>query len=240
MMQAPKRAMVMAAGLGTRMRPLTNDRCKALVELGGKSLIDWMLDRLAEAGVEKAVVNVHHFADRLESHLSERTAPAITISDERAELLETGGGLAKAAPLLGDDPIYVANIDSVWQEQPGVKELDKLARAFDPGRMDALLLITPTANTLGFDGPGDFFLHEDGRLERRGERATAPYAYTGVQILNPRVLEGLPVEPFSTNLIWNTALEAGRLHGCVMDAFWMHVGDPEAREAAENRLRSFS
>jgi MurNAc alpha-1-phosphate uridylyltransferase len=240
MMQAPKRAMVMAAGLGTRMRPLTNDRCKALVELGGKSLIDWMLDRLAEAGVEKAVVNVHHFADRLESHLSERTAPAITISDERAELLETGGGLAKAAPLLGDDPIYVANIDSVWQEQPGVKQLDKLARAFDPGRMDALLLITPTANTLGFDGPGDFFLHEDGRLERRGERATAPYAYTGVQILNPRVLEGLPVEPFSTNLIWNTALEAGRLHGCVMDAFWMHVGDPEAREAAENRLRSFS
>ncbi len=240
MMQAPKRAMVMAAGLGTRMRPLTNDRCKALVELGGKSLIDWMLDRLAEAGVEKAVVNVHHFADRLESHLRERTAPAIMISDERAELLETGGGLAKAAPLLGDDPIFVANIDSVWREDGTESELRKLARAFDPDRMDALLLITPTANTLGFDGPGDFFLHEDGRLERRGERATAPYAYTGVQILNPRVLEGLPVEPFSTNLIWNTALEAGRLHGCVMDAFWMHVGDPEAREAAENRLRSFS
>ncbi|HCR95468.1 MAG TPA: mannose-1-phosphate guanylyltransferase [Oceanicaulis sp.] len=240
MMQAPKRAMVMAAGLGTRMRPLTNDRCKALVELGGKSLIDWMLDRLAEAGVEEAVVNVHHFADRLESHLSQRAAPTLTISDERAELLETGGGLAKAAPLLGDDPIFVANIDSVWREDGTESELRKLARAFDPDRMDALLLITPTANTLGFDGPGDFFLHEDGRLERRGERATAPYAYTGVQILNPRVLEGLPVVPFSTNLIWNTALEAGRLHGCVMDAFWMHVGDPEAREAAENRLRSFS
>ena len=240
MMQAPKRAMVMAAGLGTRMRPLTNDRCKALVELGGKSLIDWMLDRLAEAGVEEAVVNVHHFADRLESHLCQRAAPTLTISDERAELLETGGGLAKAAPLLGDDPIFVANIDSVWREDGTESELRKLARAFDPDRMDALLLITPTANTLGFDGPGDFFLHEDGRLERRGERATAPYAYTGVQILNPRVLEGLPVEPFSTNLIWNTALEAGRLHGCVMDAFWMHVGDPEAREAAENRLRSFS
>ncbi|WP_440958118.1 nucleotidyltransferase family protein [Oceanicaulis sp. LC35] len=238
MTQAPQRAMVMAAGLGTRMRPLTNDRCKALVELGGKTLIDWMLDRLAEAGVEEAVVNVHHFADRLEAHLSERTAPAITISDERAELLETGGGLAKAAPLLGDQPIFVANIDSVWREDGGESELRKLARAFDPERMDALLLITPTANTLGFDGPGDFILHEDGQLERRGERKSAPYAYTGVQILHPRVLKGLPVEPFSTNLIWNTALEAGRLYGCVMDAFWMHVGDPEAREAAENRLRS--
>jgi MurNAc alpha-1-phosphate uridylyltransferase len=240
MSDAPKRAMVMAAGLGTRMRPLTNDRCKALVELGGKTLIDWMLDRLAEAGVEDAVVNVHHFADRLESHLNGRTAPAITISDERDQLLETGGGLAKAAPLLGEDPIFVANIDSVWQERPGVKELDKLARAFDPERMDALLLITPVANTLGFDGAGDFFRHDDGQLERRGERASAPYAYTGVQILHPRVLKGLPVEPFSTNLIWNTALEAGRLYGCVMDAFWMHVGDPEARDQAENRLRSSS
>ena len=144
MMQAPKRAMVMAAGLGTRMRPLTNDRCKALVELGGKSLIDWMLDRLAEAGVEEAVVNVHHFADRLESHLSQRAAPTLTISDERDELLETGGGLAKAAPLLGDDPIFVANIDSVWREDGTESELRKLARAFDPDRMDALLLITPT------------------------------------------------------------------------------------------------
>jgi len=240
MSQAPKRAMVMAAGLGTRMRPLTNDRCKALVELGGKTLIDWMLDRLAEAGVENAVVNVHHFADRLESHLSQRAAPTITISDEREQLLETGGGLAKAAPLLGEEPIFVVNIDSVWQEQPGVKELDKLARAFDPERMDALLLITPVANTLGFDGAGDFFRHDDGQLERRGERTSAPYAYTGVQILHPRVLKGLPVEPFSTNLIWNTALEAGRLYGCVMDAFWMHVGDPEARDQAENRLRSSS
>ena len=240
MSNAPQRAMVMAAGLGTRMRPLTDDRCKALVELSGKTLIDWMLDRLAEAGVQEAVVNVHHFADRLETHLEQRTAPAITVSDERDELLETGGGLAKAAPLLGEDPIFVANIDSVWPEDGAESELRKLARAFDPERMDALLLITPTANTLGFDGPGDFFLKQDGQLERRGERASAPYAYTGVQILHPRVLKGLPVEPFSTNLIWNTALEAGRIYGCVMDAFWMHVGDPQAREAAENRLRSVS
>ena len=238
MTQLPTTAMVMAAGLGTRMRPLTNDRCKALVELDGKPLIDWTLDKLGEAGVETAVVNVHHFADRLEAHLAARTAPWIVISDERDQLLETGGGPAKAAPLLGDAPIFVANIDSVWRETGDTSELSKLAQAFDPERMDALLLITPTGNTLGFDGPGDFFMGEDGRLTRRGERQSAPYAYTGVQILHPSVLKGLPVEPFSTNLIWNTALQAGRVHGCVMDAFWMHVGDPDARHAAENRLRS--
>lgn len=236
----PTTAMVMAAGLGARMRPLTNDRCKALVELEGKPLIDWTLDKLAQAGVEDAVVNVHHFADRLEAHLVARTSPCITISDERDQLLETGGGLAKAAPLLGDAPIFVANIDSVWVEDDAESELRKLAAAFDPERMDALLLITPVENTLGFDGPGDFFMEEDGRLTRRGERKSAPYAYTGVQILHPRVLKGLPVEPFSTNLIWNAALKAERVHGCVMDAFWMHVGDPEAREAAENRLRSLA
>ena len=237
MTQLPTTAMVMAAGLGTRMRPLTNDRCKALVELDGKPLIDWTLDKLAQAGVETAVVNVHHFADRLEAHLAARTAPWIVISDERDQLLETGGGLAKAAPLLGDAPIFVANIDSVWRETGDTSELSKLAQAFDPERMDALLLITPTGNTLGFDGPGDFFMDEDGRLTRRGDKESAPYAYTGIQILHPRVLKGLPVEPFSTNLIWNAALKAGRVYGCVMDAFWMHVGDPDARHAAENRLR---
>ncbi|WP_375550127.1 nucleotidyltransferase family protein [Oceanicaulis alexandrii] len=236
----PTTAMVMAAGLGTRMRPLTNDRCKALVELDGKPLIDWTLDKLAMAGVETAVVNVHHFADRLEAHLAARTSPRILTSDEREQLLETGGGLAKAAPVLGETPIFVANIDSVWVEDDAESELRKLAAAFDPERMDALLLITPTENTLGFDGPGDFFMDKDGRLTRRSERASAPYAYTGVQILHPRVLKGLPVEPFSTNLIWNAALKARRVHGCVMDAFWMHVGDPEAREAAENRLRSLA
>lgn len=238
MIPAPTTAMVMAAGLGTRMRPLTNDRCKALVELDDKALIDWTLDTLLQAGIETAVVNVHHFADRLEAHLASRTAPRIVISDEREHLLETGGGLAKAAPILGETPIFVANIDSVWRETDGPSELSKLAQAFDPERMDVLLLITPVENTLGFDGPGDFFLEADGQLTRRNDQPAAPYAYTGVQILHPRVLKGLSVEPFSTNLIWNTALKAGRVHGCVMDAFWMHVGDPEAREAAENRLRS--
>lgn len=235
--KAPKTAMVMAAGLGTRMRPLTNDRCKAMVELGGKTLIDWTLDKLEQAQVERAIVNVHHFADALEAQLAQRSAPTIILSDERDQLLETGGGLAKAAPLLGSDPIYVANIDAVWVDGE-TSELTRLADRFDPERMDFLLLLAPMDQTLGFDGPGDFFLDEDQRLIRRGDKPSAPYAYAGVQILHPRVLDGAPIEPFSTNVLWNTALKAGRVYGCVMDAFWMHVGDPVARDHAENRLAS--
>jgi len=239
MSSTPHTAMVMAAGLGTRMRPLTHDRCKAMVELGGQPLIDWTLDKLQAVGVERAVVNVHHFADALEVHLQTRDAPRITISDERDALLETGGGLAKAAPVLGPDPIFVANIDAVWRD--GVQsELSRLAHAFDPERMDFLLLLARMDQTLGFDGPGDFFLDEDHRLVRRGDAPRAPFAYAGIQILHPRVLEGAPVEPFSTNRLWNTALAQNRVYGVVMDAFWMHVGDPQAREQAENRLRSCS
>lgn len=230
-------AMVMAAGRGTRMRPLTDDRCKALVEVGGKALIDWTLDKLTAAGVQQAVVNVHHFADALEARMAARAAPAILISDERDRLLETGGGLAKAAPLLGDDPIFVANIDSVWEDGPQ-SELDRLAAGFDPERMDFRLLLSPMTNNLGFDGPGDFFLTEAGGLERRGDRPSAPFAYAGVQVMSPHVLRGVEVEPFSTNRLWDKALAQGRVFGAVMDAFWMHVGDPKAREDAENRLRS--
>jgi MurNAc alpha-1-phosphate uridylyltransferase len=229
-------AMVMAAGRGTRMRPLTDDRCKALVEVGGRTLIDWTLDKLAAAGVERAVVNVHHFADRLEAHLAARKAPRIVISDERDGLLETGGGLARAAPLLGEDPIFVANIDALWVDGAEA-ELDRLAAGFDAGSMDFRLMLSPMDANLGFPGPGDFFLDAAGRLARRGERPGAPFAYAGVQVLHPRVLKGVAAEPFSTNRLWDTALAAGRLFGAPMDAFWMHVGDPEARDAAENRLK---
>ncbi len=232
-------AMVMAAGVGSRMRPLTDDRCKALVEVGGKALIDWTLDKLAGAGVMRAVVNVHHFADALEAHLSTRTAPDILISDERSQLLETGGGLVKAAPLLGDEPIFTANIDALWVDGTQA-ELPRLADGFDPDLMDFRLLLARLDHTLGFDGPGDFFMDAAGRLTRRGERASAPFAYAGVQVMNPRVLAGRAVEPFSTNRLWDEALAKGRVFGCVMDAFWMHVGDPQARDAAENRLRSVS
>lgn len=229
-------AMVMAAGRGTRMRPLTDDLCKALVEVGGRALIDWTLDKLAAAGVERAVVNVHHFADQLEAHLAARNAPHILISDERDELLETGGGLAKAAPLLGEDPVFVANIDALWIDGAEA-ELDRLAAGFDAEIMDFRLMLSPMDANLGFSGPGDFYLDAAGRLARRGERRSAPFAYAGVQVLHPRVLRGVAAEPFSTNRLWDKALASGRLFGAPMDAFWMHVGDPEARDAAENRLK---
>src|SRR3712207_3421158 len=170
--------MVLAAGLGTRMRPLTDDRSKALVEVGGRPLIDHMLERLADAGVERAVVNVHYFADRLEQHLKGRRRPRIVISDERAELLETGGGLKKARPLVGDEPIWVANIDSVWTERrPAMRAL---AQAWDPDKMDVALLLAPLERSLGFEGMGDAFLDDSGRLRFRGAATSAPFAYMGV------------------------------------------------------------
>jgi MurNAc alpha-1-phosphate uridylyltransferase len=223
--------MVLAAGLGVRMRPLTDDRPKALVEIGGKALIDHMLDRLADAGVQRAVVNVHYFADRLEAHLAGRSRPHILISDERDQLLETGGGLVKARSLLGVGPIWAANIDSVWIEG-SAPALAALAGAWDPERMDACLLLAPVEDTLGFDGPGDFFLAEDGRLTHRGAEPGAPYAYIGVQIIKPDAVEG-PSGPFSLFPSWMRMAARGRLHGVVMDGFWMHVGDPDAAEAAE-------
>ena len=227
--------MVLAAGLGTRMRPLTNDRPKALVEVGGRALIDHMLDRLAQAGVTTAVVNVHAFADRLEAHLVGRTtAPKIVISDERDELLETGGGLKKARPLLGDAPVFVANIDAVWSED-GAPALDALAAAYDPAAMDACLLLARMDRTLGFDGPGDMTL-EAGRARFRGDAPTAPYAFAGVHITHPSMVDGEPEGPFSLSRLWRVMAERGRLGAVVLDGFWMHVGDPQARDDAQARL----
>lgn len=236
---APKTAMVLAAGLGTRMRPLTDDRPKALVEVAGRALIDHVLDRLAEVGVERAVVNVHWFADRLERHLAGRgRAPEIAISDERAELLETGGGLKKAGPLLGDDPVFVANIDSVWTDRtqsPG-GALDRLAGLWDPSIMDAALLLARREGSIGFEGEGDFFLGEDGRLTFRGGAPSAPFAYMGVHICRPDYVADGPEGAFSLAGLWRRSAAAGRLHGCVLDGDWMHVGDPQARDAAEAKL----
>lgn len=234
-MTSPTTAMVLAAGLGTRMRPLTNDRPKALVEVGGRALIDHVLDRLAEAGVEKAAVNVHWFADRLEGHLKSRTRPAIVISDERAELLETGGGLKKARPLLGDDPVFVANIDSVWIDHGDA--LADLIRLWDPKRMDAALLLAKREDSIGFEGGGDFFLADDGALTFRGEAASAPYAYMGVHITRPGYADQGPDGPFSLSPLWRQSAAKGRLFGCVLDGDWMHVGDPQARDEAEARLK---
>ncbi|WP_269515577.1 N-acetylmuramate alpha-1-phosphate uridylyltransferase MurU [Brevundimonas subvibrioides] len=239
-MTAPKTAMVLAAGLGTRMRPLTDDRPKALVEVGGRALIDHVLDRLVEAGVERAVVNVHWFADRLEAHLAARgRGPEIAISDERETLLETGGGLKKARPLLGDGAVFVANIDSVWTDgAAGATWADELVRLWDPATMDACLLLARREGSIGFEGDGDFFLGSDGRLAFRGEAASAPFAYMGVHITRSDYADGGPDGAFSLSPLWRASAAAGRLYGCVLDGDWMHVGDPQARDEAEVRLGS--
>jgi N-acetyl-alpha-D-muramate 1-phosphate uridylyltransferase len=232
---APKTAMVLAAGLGTRMRPLTDDRPKALVEVQGRALIDHVLDRLADAGVEKAVANVHWFAHRLEAHLAARgRGPDIVISDERAELLETGGGLKKAHALLGEEPVFVANIDSVWIDRGDA--LADLVRLWNPETMDAALLLARREGSIGFEGDGDFFLRDDGKLAFRGAAASAPYAYMGVHITRPGYADHGPDGPFSLSPLWRKSAAEGRLFGCVLDGDWMHVGDPQARADAEAKL----
>ena len=233
-MTVPTTAMVLAAGLGTRMRPLTDDRPKALVEVGCRALIDHMLDRLAEAGVSRFVVNAHAHADRLIAHLEGR--PGVVISDERSHdlPLETGGGIKFAQGLLGEAPILVANIDSVWIDRGDA--LGDLMRLWDRARMDAALLLARREGSIGFEGDGDFFLADDGRLTFRGDAPEAPYAYMGVHICRPGYVTGEPEGPFSLSGLWRRSAAAGRLYGCVLDGDWMHVGDPQARDAAEARL----
>lgn len=231
----PKIAMVLAAGLGTRMRPLTNDRPKALVTVAGRPLIDHVLDRLVHAGVERAVVNVHAFADMLETHVKRRRDLDIVISDERARLMETGGGLKHARSLLGDDPIVVSNIDSVWDE-PNGSSIARLAEGYDPSRMSARLMLASMDNQLGYEGAGDFFMDERGQIAFRDALPQAPWAYMGVQIVDPAIVDDEPLEPFSFTRIWRRLAREGRLHGAPLGGYWMHVGDPEARAQAETRL----
>jgi MurNAc alpha-1-phosphate uridylyltransferase len=228
-------AMVLAAGLGTRMRPLTDACPKALIHLDGRPLIDHMLERLLEGGVRRCVVNSHYCAELLEAHLTTLQTPEITFSRELAQPLETGGALKKARPLLGEDPIFVANTDSVWQG--GAPAAHTLAQAWDPARMDALLLVVPLGNTLGFDGAGDFFLEADGRLRFRGDAPSAPLAFMGLHICKPQVAYTEPDEAFSLSRVWRRLADEGRLFGALYDGFWMHVGDPEALAAAEAYLQ---
>jgi MurNAc alpha-1-phosphate uridylyltransferase len=230
--KTPRRAMVLAAGIGTRMRPLTDDRPKALVKVGGKALIDHVLDRLVAAGIETAVVNIHHFADQIERHLAGRRAPKIVLSDERGALLDTGGGVVKALPLLGRAPFFSINADTIWLD--GVKpNLARLAESFDAARMDALLLLAPASSSIGYAGRGDFAMAPDGRLSRRRERDVVPFVYAGVAILSPALFAGAPPGAFSLNLVFDRAIETGRLHGLRMEGLWMHVGTPEAVAVAE-------
>jgi MurNAc alpha-1-phosphate uridylyltransferase len=229
---APKRAMVLAAGLGTRMRAFNGRIPKPLVTVGGKALLDYVLDRLAEQGVERAVVNVHHLADQIERHLAGRERPRIVISDERSELLGTAGGVIKALPELGDAPFFHINSDTIWIDGPQ-PNLERLAAAFDPARMDALLLLAPTASSIGYSGRGDFAMAADGRLTRRGEREVVPFVYAGAAILTPAFFAGVPAGPSSMSPLFDRAIEAGRLCGLRLEGVWMHVGTPEAVKAAE-------
>jgi MurNAc alpha-1-phosphate uridylyltransferase len=229
---SPKCAMVLAAGLGTRMRPFNGQTPKPLVEVGGKALIDHVLDRLADTGVERAVVNVHYLADQIEAHLQSRRRPRIVISDERSTLLGTGGGVVKALHELGDAPFFHVNSDTIWID--GVKpNLRLLAAAFEPERMDALLLLAPTTTSIGYAGRGDFAMAPDGRLKRRSERDVVPFVYAGAAILTPALFDGAPAGAFALTAMFDRAAEAGRLYGLRLEGVWMHVGTPEAVAAAE-------
>jgi MurNAc alpha-1-phosphate uridylyltransferase len=228
----PSRAMVLAAGRGERMRPLTERIPKPLVAVAGKALIDYALDHLANAGVAQAVVNVHHFADLLEKHLATRKAPKIVISDERERLLETGGGIVKALDALGKAPFFLVNSDSLWID--GVTpNLARLATAYDAAHMDALLLLAPTTDSIGYAGRGDFSMTPDGRLKRRGEREVVPFVYAGAAILSPALFAGAPEGSFSLTRLFDRAGEAERLFGLRLEGLWMHVGTPEAIPLAE-------
>jgi MurNAc alpha-1-phosphate uridylyltransferase len=231
----PKCAIVLAAGLGTRMRPHNGAIPKPLVEVGGKALIDYGLDRLAAAGVERAVVNVHYLADALERHLASRSKPQIIISNERGALLGTGGGIAKALPNLGAAPFFLVNSDTLWLD--GIKpNFVRLADAFDSDAMDALLLLAPAAGSIGYEGGGDYAMLPDGRLRRRVEREVVPYVYAGASILSPSLFADAPSGAFPLTFLFDRAGARGRLFGLRLKGVWMHVGTPGAVAEAEAAL----
>ncbi len=237
MKQTPRNAMVLAAGMGTRMHPLTDNVPKPLVKVAGKPLIDHVLDRLAAAGVARAVINVHHFAEQMQRHLAARARPQIVISDESGLLLGTGGGVKKALPELGDAPFFHVNSDTLWID--GVKpNLRRLADAFDAQAMDALLLLAPTAGSIGYSGRGDFTMAPDGALQKRGERAVAPFVYAGAAIFSPALFADAPAGEFPLTLLFDRAEQAGRLHGLRLEGLWMHVGTPDAVALAEAAIKA--
>jgi MurNAc alpha-1-phosphate uridylyltransferase len=229
----PKTAMVMAAGLGKRMRPLTATRPKPLVEVAGRALLDHVLDKLRSAGVAKIVVNVHYLPDALEAHLAAKAdGLEVVISDERDRLLETGGGMVRAEPLIDADPFLVVNSDNLWVDGPA-DTLKLLASHWDDERMDALLLLVPQARAQNNKGMGDFHMDRSGRLRRRERSRVAPFVYTGIQMVSKRLLEGAPDGPFSTNILWDRAIEEGRCFGAVHQGLWFDVGTPAAIRQTE-------
>jgi MurNAc alpha-1-phosphate uridylyltransferase len=237
-MSRPHTAFILAAGYGKRMRPLTDTMPKPLVRLAGQPLLAHVIARLTEAGVARLVINVHYLADQIETYLQDAAAPGVEVmvSDERQQILDTGGGVSQALSRLGGDPFYIHNSDTVWIEY-GFGNLPAMAAAWDDARMDALLLLAPTDEALGYDGAGDFFMAGDGLLTRRPPGGRAPFVFAGVSIAHPRLFEGAPDGAFSLNQLWDRAMANGRVHGFALRGTWMHVGTPEALEAAERRLR---
>lgn len=229
-------AMLMAAGLGKRMRPLTATRPKPLVKVAGKPLMDHALDRIAASGIGKVVVNVHYLADTVEAHLKARKdGLEYRISDERAKLLETGGGLIHARALLGDKPFLCANSDNLWTDGPA-ETIGMMQKIWDPAKMDALLLVVPLARATCHSGPGDFHMDATGRLTRRKPSYVAPFVFTGIQILSPALLVSPPADVFSTNIFWNRAIAVGRLYGISHQGLWFDVGTPKAIPVTEQML----
>lgn len=228
------RAVILAAGLGTRMRPLTDTRPKPLVEVAGKALIDWNFDRLRAAGVKTIAVNVHYLADMLEAHVRAWPGVSVAVSDERAAILNSGGGVKKALPLIGEGPFFSLNADTIWMDGPR-SNLKRMAETFDSGRMDILLLLASTTTTIGWGNRGDFALEQDGRIRFPQPGEVAPFAYCGVAILQPHLFEGTP-EAFSLVDLFRTAMARGRLHGLRLDGAFMHVGTPEAAKEAEQAI----
>ena len=228
----PTKAMVLAAGLGLRMRPLTDHMPKPLVRVAGQPLLDHVLDKLAGAGVTEAVVNVHYLPDQIIQHTATRTRPHIIISDERDVVLGTGGAVVKALPLLGKDPFFHVNADTMWID--GVRpNLTRLAETFDPRRMDILLLMAPTTSSIGYSGRGDYAMLADGALRKRREHQVVPFVYAGAAIMSPSLFTGSPAGEFSLTKMFDRANEQERLFGLRLDGVWMHVGTPDAVQAAE-------
>jgi len=227
-------AMILAAGFGTRMRPITDHTPKPLVPLAGRALLDHAIDRVVAAGIKRVVVNTHYKAEMIEAHLKSRHDVTIALSHE-PELLDTGGGVKKALPLLGE-AFFVLNSDVFWLNAK-VPALARLARAWDPARLDALLLMQRTVTALGYEGLGDFNVDPFGRVARRGEREVVPYLFAGIEILSRRIFDGAPEGPFSLNKLWNKAISAGRLEAVIHDGEWFHVGTPQGLALSEERLR---
>lgn len=230
-----RRAMIMAAGFGQRMRPLTNGKPKPLVEVAGRPLIDYGLAHLAQAGCDLAVVNVHYFPDQIEAWARCHHSPRIVITDERRELLDTGGGIVKALPLLGNEPFFVVNSDSIWVDR-GKPALERLRARWDDARMDCLLLLCHPARTIGYHGHGDFLMDGDGRLTGRPARTEAGLAYIGAYLVHPRLFANVRLTKFSMNLLWDRAIAQRRLFGIEHEGQWLHVGTPDAIALAERAL----